>query len=48
MISFNNLRLTRTKINYENAGWHVSNCFKINDIIRKFVSFADTEYKIDK
>ncbi len=31
-----------------NSGWHVSYCFKINDIIRKFESFAHTEYNINK
>jgi beta-1,4-mannosyl-glycoprotein beta-1,4-N-acetylglucosaminyltransferase len=46
--SFNDVRLTRTEKTYNNSGWHVSYCFKINDIIRKFESFAHTEYNIDK
>jgi beta-1,4-mannosyl-glycoprotein beta-1,4-N-acetylglucosaminyltransferase len=46
--SFNDVRLTRTEKTYNNSGWHVSYCFKINDIIRKLESFAHTEYNIDK
>ena len=46
--SFNDVRLTRTEKTYNNSGWHVSYCFKINDIIRKFESFAHTECNIDK
>ncbi len=46
--SFNDSRLRRTEKNCENAGWHISYCFKINDIIRKFESFAHTECYIDK
>ena len=42
------MRLTRTKKLCNNSGWHVSYCFKINDIIRKFESFAHTECNIDK
>ncbi len=37
---FSNVRLSRTKKQYNNSGWHVSYCFKINDIIRKIESFA--------
>ena len=47
-VSFSNLRLSPTKINYLNSGWHVTNCFKIDDIIRKFESFSHTEYNVDK
>jgi len=47
-LSFSNVRLTRTEKEYKNAGWHVTYCFEINDIIRKFESFAHTEYNIDK
>jgi hypothetical protein len=47
-VSFNDLRLSQTKKKYFNSGWHVSYCFKINDIIRKFESFAHTECNIDK
>ena len=46
--SFSNVRLSSTKKQYNNSGWHVSHCLKINDIIRKFESFAHTEYNIDK
>ena len=48
IISFSNLRLLPTKKKYLNSGWHVTYCFKIDDIIRKFESFAHTEYNIDK
>jgi len=47
-LSFSNVRLTRTERIYINSGWHVSYCFKIDDIIRKFESFSHTEYNIDK
>jgi beta-1,4-mannosyl-glycoprotein beta-1,4-N-acetylglucosaminyltransferase len=46
--SFSDVRLTRTEKTYNNSGWHVTYCFKINDIIRKFESFAHTECNIDK
>jgi hypothetical protein len=42
------LSLTRTEKEFKNGGWHVTYCFEINDIIRKFESFAHTEYNIDK
>jgi beta-1,4-mannosyl-glycoprotein beta-1,4-N-acetylglucosaminyltransferase len=41
--SLSNVRLTRTTKQYKNAGWHVSYCFEIDDIIRKFESSAHTE-----
>ncbi len=47
-LSFSHVRLTRTKKQYNNSGWHVSYCFKINDITRKFESFPHTECNIDK
>ena len=47
-LSFSNVRLRRTEKTYNNSGWHLSYCFKINDIIRKFESFAHTECNIDK
>ena len=47
-LSFSNVRLTKKKHIFNNSGWHVSYCFKINDIIRKFESFAHTECNIDK
>ena len=47
-LSFSNVRLRRTEKTYNNSGWHVTYCFKIDDIIRKFESFAHTEYNIDK
>ncbi len=46
-LSFKDVRLTKKHV-YSNAGWHLSNCFKINYIIRKFESFAHTEYNINK
>ncbi len=42
-LSFNDVRLTKKKHIFNNSGWHVSDCFKINDIIRKFESFAHTQ-----
>ena len=48
IFSFNDVRLTRTEKTYNNSGWHVTYCFEINDIIRKFESFEHTEYNIDK
>ena len=47
-LSFSNVRLRRTEKTYNNSGWHITYCFKIDDIIRKFESFAHTEYNIDK
>ena len=47
-LSFNDVRLTKKKHIFNNSGWHVSYCFTINDIIRKFESFAHTEYNLDK
>jgi hypothetical protein len=47
-LSFIDVRLTRKKNIFNTSGWHVLYCFKINDIIRKFESFAHTEYKINK
>jgi hypothetical protein len=47
-LSFSNVRLTRTKKQCNNNGWHVSYCFKINDKRRNFESFAHTEYNTDK
>ena len=47
-LSLSNVRLTKKERHYKNAGWHVSYCFEINDIIRKFESFAHTEHNIDK
>jgi hypothetical protein len=47
-LSFSNVRLRRTEKTYNNSGWHVTYCFKVDDIIRKFESFAHTEYNIDK
>ena len=47
-LSFSNVRLRRTEKTYNNSGWHVTYCFKIDDIIRKLESFAHTEYNLDK
>ena len=47
-LSFSNVRLIRTEKTYKNSGWHITSCFKIDDIIRKLESFAHTEYNIDK
>ena len=47
-LSFSNVRLTRTEKAYNNSCWHVSYCFEIDDIIRKFESFLHTEYNKDK
>ena len=47
-LSFSNVRLKITEKSYKNSGWHITYCFKIDDIIRKFESFAHTEYNIDK
>ncbi len=41
--SLSNIRLTKTENKHKNAGWHVSYCFKIDDIIRKFESSVHTE-----
>ncbi len=38
-----NIRSTRTAKQYKNAGWHITYCFEIYDIIRKFESSAHTE-----
>jgi hypothetical protein len=42
-LSYSNVRLTRT-----NAGWHISYCFEIDDMIRKLKSSAHTDFNIDK
>ncbi len=47
-LSFNNVSLTRTEKTYNNSGWHVTYCIKIDYIIRKFESFTHTEYNTDK
>ncbi len=45
--SLSNVRLTGTEKEYQNAGWHVAYCFDIDDIIRKFESFAHTELNLE-
>ncbi len=47
-LSLSGVRLTRTVKQYKNAGWHVTFCFEIDDIIRKFESSAHTENNLDK
>ena len=47
-LSFSNTRLSHSYSDCNNAGWHFSNCLKIDDIVRKLESFAHTEYNTDK
>ena len=34
-LSFSNVRLIRTEKTYKNSGWHITSCFKMDDIIRR-------------
>jgi len=47
-LSLSNVRLSKTPKQYKNAGWHVTYCFEIKDIIRKLESFAHTECNLDE
>ena len=46
-IGTSKLSYSHTRLNFvnyiKNCGWHISYCFTVNDIIRKFESFAHTE-----
>ncbi len=47
--SLSNIRLTKTEKQYRNAGWpQLPIVFEIDDIIRKFESFARTELYLEK
>ena len=42
-LSYNKVRLSFDKF-FEDAGWHITYCFSINDNIKKLESFAHTEF----
>ena len=48
VLTLGNVRLTKTEKQYKNAGWHVTYCFEIDDIITKFESSAHLENNLEK